>query len=155
MKKKLEIVLLKANSVNIQGCELYWLFSRNQLEFLFKEVEVFSSPPFVDTVKYQEVMLPLISLENYYGLEQQNLSGTPRYLVLKAVSEQKELVKLIVQTLQSLKMDTLESGQSSLQSIALPKNSDDVLGVYSLGTDKIGVVPDLVKMNKTLRLRGK
>jgi hypothetical protein len=155
MKKQLEIATIKANNVTFQGCELYWIFSRNQLEFLFKELEVFSSPSLVATAKYQEVMLPVINLEKYYGLAQKAQTGAPKYLVVRSVNEQKELVKLIIQTPQTLKIQALEAGFMSLQSSpALPKNNKDVLGIYSLATDKLGIVPDFVGMSRSIRLRG-
>jgi hypothetical protein len=141
MKKQLEIATIKANNVTFQGCELYWIFSRNQLEFLFKELEIFSSPSLVATAKYQEVMLPVINLE--------------KYVVVRSVNEQQELVKLIIQTPQALKIQALETGFMSLQSSpTLPKNNQDVLGIYSLAADKIGIVPDFVGMSRSIQLRG-
>jgi hypothetical protein len=154
MKKQLEIATIKANSANFQGCELYWILSRNQLEFLFKEIEIFSSPPFVATAKYKEAMLPVINLEKYYGLEEKDLSGASKYLVIRSVNEEKELVKFIVQTSQTLKIHKLESEFESLQFPTLPQNSKDVLGMYSLATGKVGVVPNFVGMSRSLQLRG-
>jgi hypothetical protein len=155
MKKKLQIATIKANNVTFQGCELYWIFSRNHLEFLFRELEIFSSPSLVATAKYQEVMLPVINLEKYYGLAQKVQNGAPKYLVVRSVTEQNELVKLIIQTPQAVKIQALETGFIALQSPpALPKNNNDVLGIYSLATDKIGIVPDFIAMSRSIQLRG-
>ncbi len=155
MKKQLEIATIKANNVTFQGCELYWIFSRNQLEFLFKEVELFSSPTSVITAKYQEVMLPVINLEKYYGLAEKFKNGPPKYIVVRSVTENKELVKLIIQTPQPLKIQTVEEGFTSLQaSPKLPKNSKDVLGMYSLAPDKVGIVPDLAGMSRSIQTQG-
>ncbi len=154
MKKQLEIATIKANSDNLQGFELYWLLSRKQLEFLFKEIEVFSSPNFVATAKYQETMLPVINLEKYYGLEENEPSGSIKYLVIRSVNEEKEMVKLIIQTSQTLKIHKLESGFDSLQFPILPKNSKDVLGMYALATGQVGIVPNFVGMSRSPELRG-
>ena len=154
MKKQLEIATIKANSEIFQGHEIYWLLSRNQLEFLFKEIEIFSSPPFVATAKYMEAMLPVISLEKYFGLQVNDENQHPKYLVVRSVNEKKELVKLIIQTSHTLKIHKLESESQSLQSPALPQNSKDVLGIYSLASNQIGVVPDFVGMSRSLQLRG-
>ena len=154
MTKQLEIAIIKANSKALQGYELYWLLSRTQLEFLFKEVEIFSSPPFVDTAKYQEVMLPVINLEKHYGLQEKEENGPVKYLVVRSVNEKKEMVKLIIQMPQTLKIHKLETEFESLQSTELPQNSEDVLGMYSLATDKIGVVPNFLGMSRSLQLRG-
>ena len=154
MKKQLEIAIIKANSNTFQGYQLYWLLSRTQLEFLFKEVEIFSSPPFVATAKYQEVMLPVINLEKHYGLEEKDENGSAKYLVVRSVNEKKEMVKLIIQMPKTLKIHKLETAFKSLQSMELPQNSEDVLGMYSLATDKIGVVPNFLGMSRSLQLRG-
>ncbi len=154
MKKQLEIATIKANSPNLQGCELYWLLSRNQLEFIFKEIEIFSSPPFVATAKYQEAMLPVINLEKYYGLEENDPSGSRKYLVIRSINEEKKLVKLIVQTSQTLKIHKLESEFESLQFPALPQHSKVVLGMYSIATGQVGIVPNFVEMSRSLQLRG-
>ena len=155
MKKKLEIAIIKSNSTPIQKYQLYWLLSRNQLEFLFKEVEIFSSPPFIATAKYQEVMLPVINLEKYYGLEEEkDENRLSKYLVVRSVNENKEMVKLIVQMHQTLKIHKLEKEFKPLQSTPLPQNSEDVLGMFALATGKIGVVPDFIRMSRSLQLRG-
>ncbi len=154
MKKQLEIATIKANNV-FQGCELYWIFSRNQLEFLLREVELFSSPTAVITAKYQEVMLPVINLEKYYGLAEKFKNGPPKYVVVRSVNEKKEMVKLIIQTPQSVKIQTVEEHFTSLQSSPnLPKNSEHVLGMYSLTDGKVGIVPDLVGMSRSIQKRG-
>ena len=152
MTKQLEIAIIKANSKTLQGYELYWILSRTQLEFLFKEVEIFSSPPFVATAKYQEVMLPVLNLEKHYGLEEKDDNRLSKYLVVRSVNEKKEMVKLIVQMDQTLKIHKLETEFKSLQSTPLPQNSEDVLGMFSLATDKLGVVPDLIRISRSLQI---
>jgi len=153
MKKQLEIALIKANSPAFRGCEFYWLFSRNQLEFLLKEVEIFSSPPFVATAKYQETMLPVINLEQYYGLAEKDRSGSTKYLVIRSADEKKELIKLIVQTTQTLKIQKLESEWKPSQDSVLPKHGEQVLGMYFLAEDKLAVVPDFIAMSRSLQWR--
>jgi len=153
MKKQLEIALIKANSPIFRGCEFYWLFSRSQLELLLKEVEIFSSPPFASTVKYQETMLPVINLEQHYGLAEKDQSGSSKYLVIRSADEKKELTKLIVPTKQTLKIQKLESEWKPLQSPVLPKHSEHVLGMYFLAADKLAVVPDFIAMSRSLRWR--
>jgi hypothetical protein len=152
MKKQLEIATIKANSTTFLGCELSWILSRNQLEFIFKEIEIISSPPFAAKAKYQGVMLPVINLEKYYGLKEKDQNSMLKYLVVRAVNEKKELVKLIVQTSRTLKIQTLEKGAPSLQSPAFPKNSENVLGMYSLATGQLGIVPDFIGINSSLQL---
>ncbi len=153
MKKQLEIITIKANSASFNGCALYWIFSRTQLEFVLKEVEIVSLRPFVSAAKYQDDTLPVVNLEKYYGLEENRKNGPAKYFVIRSVNEQKELVKLIVETPQSLKIHKLETNFKSLQSLVLPQNSAAVLGMYPLGSGKVGVVPDFVAMTRSLGQR--
>lgn len=151
MKKQLEIAIVNANSAPIQGYEICWLLSRTQVEFALKEVEIFSSPPFATAAKYQEAMLPVINLEKYYGLEQKEGNGLTKYFVIRSVNEKKELVKLIIKTPQALKMQKVETDFKPFPSLVLPQNSVNVLGVYALGTGKLGVVPDFIGMTRSIR----
>ncbi|MGB3223452.1 MAG: chemotaxis protein CheW [Desulforhopalus sp.] len=151
MKKQLEIATIKANITTFLGGELFWVLSRNQLEFLFKEIEISSSPPFVGKARYQGVMLPVISFEKHYGLKEMDQDSPLKYLVVRSVNEKKELEKIIVQTPRTLKIKTLE-GVSSLQAPALPQNSENVLGIYSLAPGKLGIVPDITRIIQSLQL---
>lgn len=151
MKKQLEIATIKANITTFLGCELFWLLSRTQLEFLLKELEISSSPPFAAKARYQGVMLPVISLEKHYGLKEIDQKSPLKYLVVKSVNEKKELEKIIVQTPQTLKIQTLE-GISSMQAPALPRKSENVLGMYSLAPGKLGIVPDFTGIIHSLQL---
>lgn len=153
MKKQLEVALVKANSPAFHGLEFHWLFSRNQLEFLLREVEIFLSPPLVATAKYQETMLPVVNLEQHYGLAEKDQSGSPKYLVIRSADEKKELIKLIVQTSQTLKIQKLESEWKPSQETVLPKHSEHVLGMYFLAADKLAVVPDFIAMSRSLQWR--
>jgi hypothetical protein len=155
MKKQLEIAIIKANSATLQGCEMYWLLSRNQLEFVFREVEIFSSPAFGATAKYQEVMLPVINLEKYFGLEEKGENGPLNYFVVRSVNEKKEMVKLIIQTPQTLKVLKLDTEFQPVKSSTLLQNSEDALGMYYLGPDKFGVLPDFAGMGRSLQLESK
>jgi hypothetical protein len=151
MKKQLEIATIKANTTTFLGGELFWILSRNQLEFLFKEIEISSSPSFAAKAEYQGVMLPVISLEKHYGLKEIDQDSSLKYLVVRSVNEKKELEKNIVQTPRTLKIQTLE-GFSSLQAPALPQNSENVLGMYSFEAGKIGIVPDFTRIIHSLQL---
>lgn len=152
MKKQLEIAIIKANSLLLEGCELYWLVSRKQLEFLIKELEISPSPPFAAAARYRETVLPVINLEQYYGVEQSARNGSVKYLVLRSVDEDKELIKLIVETPGTVKLHKLEEGFVAMQIPAMPINNEDILGSYSLGTGKVGIVPDFASMLRRLRL---
>ncbi len=70
METKLEVATIKANTPPLGGLELYWLLSRNQLEFILQDITVIQSPLQVATAQYQDVMLPVINLEKHFGLQE-------------------------------------------------------------------------------------
>lgn len=155
MEKIIEVVIIKANSYTISGADLYWLLSRQQLEFIFKDIDIFEEPPYAPTAQYRESMLPVISLEEYYGLQTREKPGQEKYLVVRAANDEKGVVKLIVETPNPVKIHRLESGFTPIASLALPRKATDVLGIYGLSKDKIAVVPDLVKIQSVLRMPGR
>ncbi len=152
MKRQLEIATIKANSTNFHGWDIFWILSKNQLELLFKEVDIFSSSPSGVTAKYQDALLPVINLENYYGLEVNDRSTLPKYLVVRSVNEKKELVKLIVEIPQKYNLQKLTTGIETLQSPMMSKNGENVLGLYTLAPGQLGVVPDFARISQSLQL---
>ena len=154
MEIKLEVATIQANCEPLGGYNLYWLVSRSQVEFILQNIEVFHSPPFVATAQYQEMMLPVVSLEKHYGLSEKKLARSHKYMVLRAANANQMLVKLIAETPFSPKMQKLETDSTSLGAIVLPKNNVDVLGIYSLSENMAAVVPDIAGIIRSLKLRG-
>jgi hypothetical protein len=154
MDIKPEVAMIQTNTDLLNGYELYWVVSRNQLEFILQDIEVFHSPPFVATALYQEKMLPVISLEDHFGLVEKKRGRSKKYLVLKAADANQVLVRLIVETQFLVKMQRLEEGLASFGALALPKNNVDLLGVYSLSASAVALVPDIAGISRSLKLRG-
>lgn len=150
-----EVVALRANSPPFQGCELSWLFSRSQLEFILRDIEIIETPPFFSTAHYHEEILPVVGLERHYGLEETERAGNLKHLVLRAAQAPRKLVKLIVSTPENVQIQRLDAtGTVALQPLPLPKNGTDVLGTYSLSIGRIGIVPDIVAIRHCLEWRG-
>lgn len=154
MEIKLEVATIQANCELQNGYRLYWLISRNQLEFILQHLEVFRSPPFAATAQYQEVMLPVISLEKHFGLVEENSGKSSKYLVVRAADANQKLIRLIVETPSSPKMQKLEMGFAAFGAFALPKNNVDIFGIYSLSESALAIVPDIAGISRSLKLRG-
>ncbi len=154
METKLEVATIKANTPPLGGLELYWLLSRNQLEFILQDITVIQSPLQIATAQYQEAMLPVINLEKHFGLSEIELRRTPKYLVIRATTTEKALIKVIIETPQAVKMQQLETGLAASRLLALPRNSIDLLGVYAMSDGSLGIVPDIAGINRSLQWRG-
>lgn len=149
MDNQLEIAAVKANCFTVEGVELSWLFSRTQLEFVLKDVEILTSSPFIAKVQYGSAMLPVITLESYYGLENRESKTSAKYLVMRTVV-QSELVKLIIETPKQVKIFTVNSSFSAINSLSLPQNEGDVLGFYLMPDGTVGAMPNIAKIYRSL-----
>ncbi len=154
METKLEVATIKANTPPLGGLELYWLLSRNQLEFILQDIKVIHSPLQIATAPYQEAMLPVINLEKHFGLPEIGLRRSLKYLVIRAATPEKALIKVIIETPQAVKMQQLEIGLVASRLMALPRNSIDLLGVYAMSDGSLGIVPDITGINRSLQWRG-
>ncbi len=154
MQTKLEVATIKANIPSLGKLQLYWLLSRNQLEFILQDIKVVQSPQRIAMVQYQEAMVPVINLEHHFGLRETERRRSAKYLVIRAVTSEKSLVKVIIETVYVLKMQTLETGFAAASpSLSLPKNNEDVLGMYAMPDGSLGIVPDVAGIARSLKRR--
>lgn len=155
METRLEVAIIQASCDPVNDYRLYWTVSRNQLEFILQNIEVFHSPPFVDTAQYQEKMLPVISLEGHFGLVEERLGKTPKYLVVRAVNANQGLVRLIIETQVAVKLQKVEQGLiAPFGGLAMPRNNMDILGVFALSEKELAIVPDIAGISRSLKVRG-
>ncbi len=147
MEKQPEVAIVKANCLLFEGYELYWLFGRSQLEFVLKDVEVFASPSSAGSARYRDTMLPVVELEDYFGLTPGTATGSGQYLVVRTVRNRTKLVKIIVKTSYALKVHKLDAGFAKISSLRFSQNGGDVLGFYSFAQDKIAAIPDIAKIS--------
>jgi hypothetical protein len=154
MENKLEIATIKANTPSFGGANLCWLFSRNQLEFILQDITVFQSSPLVTTAEYQETILPVINLEQHFGLPEIGQGRLFKYLVVRAVAVEKTLAKVIVKTPQALKIQQLENIFTAPKTLLLPRNNTDLIGVFSMPDGSTGIFPDFAGISRSLNWRG-
>lgn len=152
MEKRLEVATIQADCDILNGYELSWFVSRSQLEFIMQNVEVIHSPPFVATARYQEKMLPVLNLEDHFGLAGKYSAKAKKYLVLKAANSNHEMSRLIIETPFLVKIQKLEKGFAACDALVLPKNNGDILGVYSLSATALAIVPDIAGIAHSLKL---
>ncbi len=154
METKLEIAIIQANTPSGKEGRLFWLLSRHQLEFILKDVKVFQSPALAAAAQYRETILPVISLEEHFGMAPEAALRSLKYLVVRAATDEKTLAKLIVATPHGVRLDKLELGFGVASDLMVPRNSSDVLGSYTLPDGGIGLVPDIAAITRALKWRG-
>ncbi len=151
METKLEIAMIQANTPLHGGFPLYWLLSRNQLEFILQDVTVFQSAPLLATAQYQEAMLPVINLEEHFGFPETTSGKSVKYLVVRAVTVEKALLKVIIRTPHTLKMQKLETEFAPSRLLSLPQNNHHLLGIYAMPDGALGLVPDVAGICLSLK----
>ena len=154
METKLEVTIIQANTQHGEDGGFFWLLSRNQLEFILKEVTVFQSPAMTAAAQYREAVLPVISLEEHFGLPPQTAPRSLKYLVLRGATEEKKVVKVIVATPHGLRLDKLEPGTAVIHPVDLPKNPDHLLGSYRRPAGGVLLVPNIAAISRSLQWRG-
>jgi len=151
MEKQNEIALVRAHCLPVEKHDVYWLFGKSQLEFVLKDVESSASPSRVPAAKYRDMMLPVVSLEKYFGIAMNYENIDTKYLVVRSVNGKGKMIKLIIKTVHSLKVHKLETEFSTITSVRFSQNGEDVLGTYSLSGNRIAVVPDIVKIAQSIQ----
>ena len=151
MRTDQELALVRAACRKENNQELYWLFSRAQVEFVLKELDLVNTSSGLIMSRYQEMVLPVLSLETYFAVAES--SGLPenKFLVIRSVDQNQKLHRLIVQSTFSPQFMKLAGSFNTVGGFTTAENRGHILGAYSLGSDKVGVVPDVVSICQGLR----
>ena len=150
MENNRKIIVIQANSLAGENGQIFWLFSKNQLELVIKEIDptsVTSADPCFDaTIAWQGENLPVVRLEKYFALPETSLNPPARYLILKgAVQEEQgvQAARIAIPIFAEMKLGSLTFAGKSLAPGFLKTNNQDILGSYELAGGKVVVVPDI------------
>lgn len=138
-----EIALVRAQGSTVQDKEVYWIFSRAQVEFLLKGLDLVDSSEHGIKARYQEMILPVLSLEDHFDIREPTDSVKDKYIVVRSVDGANKLQRLIVSNSSSPQFQVADSSFSPLADFSLPAHSEHILGAYSFAGEKVGVVPDI------------
>ncbi len=141
-----EVALVRAECSVKDNQELFWLFSRAQVEFVLQELDLVETSDGMVMSRYQEMVLPVLSLENHFAFTTRDAREGNKFLVIRSVDNNKKLHRLIVHSSFSPQFLKLSSSFDGVVGFSTPEKSGHILGAYSLGVGKIGVVPDVVSI---------
>lgn len=145
MESTREIALVLANTFPHEGRNVYWVFSRKQIEYILTELESKGPGSGAQLMKarYLDEVLSVISLEHHFGLKRRNTKLSDKYIVTKAVSADGELKKTMLHSVYPVRMRVLNFSSTSISPDILLKNREDVLGCFTQGKRHLFIVPDL------------
>ncbi len=154
MEKDPEIALIMANSVPLEGRNILWTFSRNQIEFILREIVLTPAATGNSDIQhahYQDEALPLLDLEAHFGLETSGQTLPDRYIVVKTTNSKGEISKLILRTKHTVRMKKLSFSTTQKGSEGIQDNRDDILGTFLQQDGDLLIVPDLSAILKKLK----
>ncbi|WP_163340081.1 hypothetical protein [Desulfopila sp. IMCC35008] len=154
MQEEREVAVVGANTAPLGTLHIYWLFSRNQIEFILTEIETLttSGENVPDRARYIDEALPLIDLETHFGLEGQWQTPADKYIVTKTTDPKGELVKIIIPAAHPLRMKKLSFATTPAPGSALKKNEEHILGAFFQDNETLLVVPDLQTIVKFMKM---
>jgi hypothetical protein len=150
MEAKSEIVIIRANTPSFGGVTLSWLFSRNQLELILQDITIFQSSPLVTTAEYQDTLLLVVNLEQHFGLPEEKETRLPKYLIMRAVSDDNKLVRVIIKTPHALKIQPLEGLFAAPKHLSFPKNQSDILGAFAMSEGTLAIFPNIAHISHNI-----
>lgn len=155
MAKQSEIIVIPADVSAAQGWNVLWALSKAQIDIILHEInEVQLDNPteyHVTSTEWQNITLPVISLENYFGFGQPMTSSVGKYVVAKSVDSNGQVVRMMIHAKGNIRVQTVDFSCFPAAASALPKRREDVLGMYSLKGKNVLIVPDLAKIHKTIK----
>lgn len=145
MQQEREVATFMANCPPFGNLHIYWLFSRSQIEFILSDVEFI--PPAEDSqairAHYLEEALPVIDLEEHFGLGGIRQTLPEKYVVLRSSNTDGDLSKVMVRSVHQVRMRKLNFATTPAPGSALQKNQDHILGAFFQDNDTLLIVPDL------------
>lgn len=155
MAKKSEIIVIPIDASAAQGWNVFWALSKAQVDIILHEITEVSlgkqNEFHMTSAEWQEKILPVVSLENYFGLSQPALPSNGKYVVAKSVDGNGQVIRLMVYAAGNIRMQSVDFSCFPATANVLPKRRQDVLGVYSLQGKNVLIVPDLVKIFESLK----
>lgn len=138
-----------ANTAPVDGWQLNWLLSKNQLEYLLRDIAMVSShafqSPALQAAQYMEEILPVVSLESYYGLAEVTRPQAYKYLVTKVAMPANTLSKIVIRTVHPARIRKL-TANTVAHATVLPAHSEDILGAFTMPDNQLLIVPDLPRL---------
>ncbi len=154
MAKENEVIMIQANTPPTEGGVVYWLLSKNQMEYILQDIALVpggSTTTPIARAQYQEEVLPVLSLEKYFGLRESGGSGTYRYLVAKTAADTGGIARIIIRTAHQIRVRKLTFAASPVAS-TFAENNEDVLGAFSHDDTDLLIVPDIAAIRKKITI---
>lgn len=141
-----EVAMIQANCAPVDGWQIHWLISRKQIEYLLTDIVALppnAIQPHLPRAQYLEQSLPVITLEQHFGIPQLERHTSYRYLVTKFSAPESGMMRAILQIYHPVRMRKLIFNSVPSTSTATSKNERHILGAYTLPDNQLVIIPDI------------
>ncbi len=141
-----EIALLQIDQVSNNTNKAFWVFSRQQIEFILSDITPIPSKSGQESpgdIPYQNKLLPVLDLEKHFALKSNATGINDKYIVIKIPTNSGTIQRLAIRSMYPLRMRPLDFSTRETIPDSLRKNKEDILGAF---TDKEGalyILPDI------------
>ncbi len=154
MAQRAEIIMIPADILQVKEWQVFWAFSKKQLDMVLQEVEfveVGAAPEdyLLSKALWQQEKLAVVSLEKYFGIPQPKVSQADKCAVLKDVVEKgsgPEIGRIMVKIGGNIRVKEVDFTSMATSPSMLPTRQEDVRGVYSLSDKHLLVFPNVEKI---------
>lgn len=141
-----EVAIIMANTPPVEGWHIHWLISKKQVEYILTDIAALppgGEYPHLQRAQYQEEMLPVISLEQHFGLDEPPQSAGYRYLVTKSPHEAGRVTRAILRFSHPVRVRKLNFNSTPTQHTGLQENVEHILGAFTLPDNQLVIIPDI------------
>jgi hypothetical protein len=149
IEKQPEIAIFQANTLSVEGWNIYWVLSKIQIEYILHDITPLppnAEQPHLERTQYLEETLPVLSLEKYYGLQELPTRSTYGYIVAKIPMPSGDMQKAVLRTNNPIRIRKLTFNAAEAKYTGLPEHSEDILGAFTLPENQLIVVPDIASI---------
>lgn len=141
-----EVAVIMANTLPVAGWNIYWLISKKQVEYILTDIATLppsAEHPHLVRAQYQEEMLPVVSLEKHFGLEEMSTVSSYRYIVTKSATPEGKIAKAILRFSHPVRVRKLNFNCVPAQDYGVSENAEHILGAFSLADNQLVIIPDI------------
>ncbi len=150
MSNTREIVLIKAAIQPIRRREVFWILSKSQIEHVVQDLPIVPvpfSPRYLRGVAaWQGLVLPVVSLERYFGFKSVQGSTVKRHAIVKTTTSATPttITRLLIDVAYDLRIRPSITDCVPIRVANEELAARGLQGVYEWGADSLLLLPDVM-----------
>lgn len=139
-----EIAVIQADAAQLQGRMLHWVLSRKQIVYVLQEIEeTKTADADFNRARYLDEQLPVINLEQYFGIGNSDYGPAAYYLVVRAAKADGTITKAIIPSRYPARIRKLDFETVPVEKNDLFKNKENISGLFLSGDTDSLAAPDI------------